>query len=668
MNDLSGIDLGRYHLVEKLGEGGMAVVYKAFDSRLECNVAVKIIRTDQLPPTLLDRALIRFKREARSVAQLNHPNIVQVTDYGEENDLPYLVMPYLPGGTLKDLIAGQGRLRWQQAISLMIPLAQALGYAHDHHVVHRDIKPSNILLTETGQPMISDFGIAKILDNESVAGLTDSNVSIGTPEYMAPEQVMSNRIDHRVDIYALGVVFYEMVTGRRPFEADTPQAVMVKQTRDPLPRPTLFARELPPSIEQFIFKIMEKDPGNRFQNMSEVLTVLGSLQFIPAINPDNFPTAPSIDLKHTTGQVEKTYVSGYATRMENPPPVPPYGPYPPGVQYYPQQNKASRWWIWLLASGGLMALLFVGYLGLKPYIVDSPDSTRTAHTTHTPEGNIETTEAVAVIQESNTSAPEAALAPGIGSRKTNKKDGMVMVFVPAGDFTMGSVLQETLTECQKYSQAECGAADYEDEEPEHVVYLDDFWIDETEVTNAMYQKCVNSGTCSTPKRSKSYSRSLYFGNSEFDNFPVIYVSWYQAQTYCQWAGSRLPSEAEWEKAARGTEAYIYPWGNFTPNHNLANFRNDGDTARVGSFPDGASPYGALDMAGNVWEWTADWYGQYSSEYQSNPTGPVNGSVKIARGGSWYFFEAWIRTAKRNPLDPNEQFYNVGFRCVMPATE
>lgn len=673
MNDLNGMDLGRYHLIEKLGEGGMAVVYKAFDSRLECNVAVKIIRTDQLAPVLLDRALVRFKREAKAVAQLNHPNIVKVTDYGDENDLPFLVMPYLPGGTLKELITQKGRLPWQQAVGLMIPIAQALGYAHEYHLVHRDVKPSNILLTETGQPMVSDFGIAKILDNEKSIGLTDSNVSIGTPEYMAPEQVMSNQIDQRVDIYALGVVFYEMVTGRRPFEADTPQAVMVKQTRDPLPRPTLYVNGLPPSVEHFIFKIMEKDPDNRFQSMTEVLTALDSLQatFKPGVETPNVGySGPQTPLS-TEG--EKTNVDGNGTRMEMPPPVPPNIPFPPGIPNTPPEKKRSKAWVWMLVSGSLVALLFVAYLGLQPIILgpskDIPYMTHTPRPTHTPKGIIETTEAVAVIQLTDTDSQTPSADSGIDRKKTNKKDDMEMVFVPAGEFTMGSTLQNAVAECEKYPDSDCRTSFYEDEEPVHTVYLDGFWIYKTEVTNAMYEKCVNSGNCTAPRRSRSATRDSYYGNSEFDDFPVVYVDWYEAQEYCQWAGGRLPTEAEWEKAARGTDAYTYPWGNSAPNDLLANYRSDpGDTVAVDSYPDGASPYGALNMAGNVYEWTADWYGPYSSEYQSNPAGPVTGTQKVIRGGSWYYIEAWIRTTKRNYQSPEDDFYNVGFRCVMPATE
>ncbi|MEW5942110.1 MAG: serine/threonine-protein kinase, partial [Chloroflexota bacterium] len=248
MSDLIGKSLGRYHILEQLGEGGMAVVYKAYDTRLEADVAVKVIRTENILPSILERTLKRFEREAKSLAKLTHPNIVKVTDYGEFEGKPYLVMPYLPGGTLKDRIK-QGQIPWQEAIRLILPIAQALEYAHEHNIIHRDVKPSNILLTEKGQPMLTDFGVAKLFDMEATADLTGTGMGVGTPEYMAPEQ-WQGQVSAQTDVYALGVVLYEMVTGRRPYTADTPAAIIWKQASDPLPRPKNFITNLPDEVDK----------------------------------------------------------------------------------------------------------------------------------------------------------------------------------------------------------------------------------------------------------------------------------------------------------------------------------------------------------------------------------------------------------------------------------
>ncbi len=236
---------------------------------------------------------------------------------------------------------------------------------------------------------------------------------------------------------------------------------------------------------------------------------------------------------------------------------------------------------------------------------------------------------------------------GLGSRMTGE-DGMTLLYVPEGEFSMGSDTGE------------------EDEKPAHPVYLDAFWIDETEVTNKQYAGCVSSGACTPPSSNSSNTQTGYYGNAEFDNYPVIYVNWDQAQAYCAWAGRRLPTEAEWEKAARGPDGNTYPWGETAPSKNLLNFNgNVGDTTAVGKYPDRASPYGALDMAGNVWEWVNDPYDAtyYQSSPSSNPLGPVSGDGRVLRGGSWLDYVSGVRSAIRFRLDPAYTSYYGGFRCA-----
>jgi len=271
MTNLIGQSLGRYHILEQLGEGGMATVYKAFDTRLETDVAVKVIRTENLTLGTMERALKRFEREAKALARLTHPNIVKVTDYGEYEGKPYLVMPYLPGGTLKQRLGKP--IPWQEAARLLIPIAEALDFAHSQNIIHRDVKPSNILLTQSGQPMLTDFGIAKILDLEETQDLTGTSAAIGTPEYMAPEQATAKTVDRRADIYSFGIVFYEMLTGRKPFVADTPMAVLIKQATEPLPSPRRFVPNLPDAVEKVLIKALEKQPENRYQSMKEFMAL-----------------------------------------------------------------------------------------------------------------------------------------------------------------------------------------------------------------------------------------------------------------------------------------------------------------------------------------------------------------------------------------------------------
>ena len=264
-----GQSLGRYHILEQLGEGGMAAVYKAYDTRLEREVAVKIILPSHQHT---EKFIKRFEREARALAQLSHPNIVKVLDYGEQEGMPYLVMEYVPAGTLKEQL---GRpIPWSEAARVLVPIAKALAYAHQQKIIHRDVKPSNILITRSGEPMLSDFGIAKILDEEETVDLTGTGVGVGTPEYMAPEQGLGKVVDFRADMYALGIIFYEMVTGRKPYRADTPLAVMLKKTTEPLPQPKQFVPELPEFVEQVLLKTLAREPENRYQDIDGVISAL----------------------------------------------------------------------------------------------------------------------------------------------------------------------------------------------------------------------------------------------------------------------------------------------------------------------------------------------------------------------------------------------------------
>lgn len=258
-------------------------------------------------------------------------------------------------------------------------------------------------------------------------------------------------------------------------------------------------------------------------------------------------------------------------------------------------------------------------------------------------------------------------------------DRMTMVYVPAGEFQMGSTDAEVdaaLELCDQYYDS-CDRIWFAQELPAHTVALHSFWFDRTEVTNAQYALCVAAGTCDPPAWSNSWTRESYYGNSVYDDFPVIGVSWEDATVYCEWAGARLPTEAEWEYAARGPERRIFPWGDTFDGTRL-NYCDtncdeswadeavdDGydDTASVGSYPRGASWVGALDLAGNVWEWVADRYGEYRSGQQENPTGPSSGHSRVLRGGSWNFVPSLVRAAIRYGGATGYREFDIGFRCA-----
>jgi formylglycine-generating enzyme required for sulfatase activity len=236
-----------------------------------------------------------------------------------------------------------------------------------------------------------------------------------------------------------------------------------------------------------------------------------------------------------------------------------------------------------------------------------------------------------------------------------------MVYVPASEFIMGTTTSEVdyaFSLCRKYDD-DCERNWFEDEQPQHIVYLDAFYIDRTEVTNSQYQKCVQAGVCNVP------SNTSYYDNADYAQHPVSCVTWDDADVYCKWAGKRLPTEAEWEKAARGIDKRTYPWGEGIDCEHAQYSECGKGTVPVGSKPKGASPYGALDMAGNVWEFVADWYapGYYSQSTGRNPLGPDSGAGRVLRGGSWGSDCVFARCASRGRYDPILQCVGIGFRCA-----
>ncbi len=292
----------RYRVVETLGEGGMAIVYKALDTRLEREVALKVIRRDVFAPDELAKILVRFEREAKSLARLSHPNIVKVLDYDEQDGIPYLVMEYVQGKTLKEMIAARSRrpFPWREAVRLLIPVAGALQHAHERGIVHRDVKPSNILVNERGEPMLTDFGIAKALSGDGATQLTTTGMLIGTPDYMAPEQATNEAVDHRADIYSLGVVLYEMLTGHKPYSGNTPMTILLQHVREPLPPPRQFAPDLPEPVERMLLKALAKRPEDRYQSMAEFRAAMeagGEFGEVPA--------PPTVRVEQAAGETRR---------------------------------------------------------------------------------------------------------------------------------------------------------------------------------------------------------------------------------------------------------------------------------------------------------------------------------------------------------------------------
>jgi len=282
-DSLVGQTLGGYRLVSRLGQGGMATVYKAYEPALDRYVAVKVLpQFFAKDPVFVQR----FRREAKAVAQLNHPNIVPIYSYGEAGGITYIAMQFVVGDTLKH--ESEQKFSFEESLRLLAPIARALAYAHQRGIVHRDIKPSNILLADGNWPVLADFGLAQMAQ---VSGkLTESGVGMGTPMYMSPEQGQGEKVDHRTDIYSLGIVLYELITGDVPFRADTPMAIVIKHISAPMPMPHQVNPDIPDYLEAIILKATAKNPDDRYQTAEEMAIAMENTlarlsSSLPALTP-----------------------------------------------------------------------------------------------------------------------------------------------------------------------------------------------------------------------------------------------------------------------------------------------------------------------------------------------------------------------------------------------
>jgi serine/threonine-protein kinase len=659
--DLESTTIGQYQIIEQVGRGRMATVYKAFQPNLDRYVAVKVLASD-LAGT--EGFVARFEREAKAVARLRHRNILTVFDYGRQGDVFYLVTEYVSGGTL------MGYLGWPQdlgyAVSIVSQVGDALAHAHRQGMVHRDVKPGNILMAEEDWALLSDFGLVKMVTDSTQ--LTASGASVGTPQYMSPEQAQGLAVDRRSDIYCLGAVLYEAVTGRPPFTTDSPMAVILMHINEPLTPPHTLRPDLPKEMERVILKALAKSPADRYQRMETFLADLREACPFPVhhdvayqSNGQVAPAEPPVAFRPVSTSV---------------------------VLPHPPRRRSSPWAgvaIGVIVVVSVVLALLLLNASTTPAATVSP-TTESAATVPSPSAAVPSPTVAPSLDAIASATPATPAAPAVETQVW-EADGAEMVFVPAGEFVMGS---EDLGD---------------DERPVHQVHLDSFWIDRYEVTNERFARFVATTGYQTEAETRGWG--WVWKGSEWEEvegadwrhphgpdsgieakeaFPVVLVSWNDADAYCRWAEKRLPSEAQWEKAARGPSTSSgqvpsttdvpsasgrgrrYAWGD-TFDSGRANTRESqrGDTTPVGSFsPQGDSPYGVADMTGNVWEWVADWYGSdtYRQSSPANPLGPATGTYKVLRGGSWPFDEVYARTAFRYNVRPDYTYDFAGFRCVV----
>jgi hypothetical protein len=356
MEDLSGKQFGPYQIVAPLGEGGMAAVYKAYQPSTERLVALKILprHFGQDP-----QFVARFEQEAKILANLQHPHILPVFDYGQAEGYAYIVMPFLQSGTLAGLMRGRP-LALAQIRRIIAQVGDALDYAHSRGLIHRDVKPSNVLLDERDNCLLSDFGIAKMV--ESSAHLTATGGFIGTPAYMSPEQGLGHKIDHRSDIYALGIILYEMATGRVPYRAETPMATVVKHINDPLPIPRQVNPDLPEALERIMLRALAKQPEDRYGTAGDMVQAIRAT--IPE-SPEEMTTAVAV-APATTPDLG---------RQTPGPETPPSGTMTVAT---PRPGQSSRFRWWLAGAAGLLLVVVVGAIGLLARPGPEPGTPTTA--------------------------------------------------------------------------------------------------------------------------------------------------------------------------------------------------------------------------------------------------------------------------------------------------
>lgn len=635
---------GKFRVEQVVGEGGFGVVYRAQHLGLGEPVAVKCLKIPgALPPAERERFHQSFLEEGRILRRLSRSTaaVVQALDVGAAIApngawTPYLVLEWLRGESLEDHLAklrknGPGKMSLAEAVEMLEPAALAVAAAHDEGIAHRDIKPANFFTTDVDGIMtmkVLDFGIAKVIaDNASITRAfeqTGQTPSMFTPFYGAPEQ-FNRRFGATgpwTDVYALALVIVEMVTGHSALDGDDATQLYIAST-DISMRPTPRGRGIATSqaIETVFQKALAVDPKARYTSLRSFWKALREALPEPveeaAASPDA-PLPPPIMSSETSDRTTTAHVNNQRT-----------------------SSGASSSRRSMMAIAGSLAIIGA-FVGASVFIRNRGFSKP-----------VNTANRIGIE-----SIPDVTIP----------KPPDDMVPVPAGSFIMGHV----------------NASDTE-KPPHKVIITRAFHIDRTEVTAGDYNKCVAASKC-TPSsvHGPNMDDAIIAKFAPFctgsdpsnERKPINCIDFAQAEAYCAFVGKRLPTEAEWEYAARGTDERVYPWGNTNPTCTMGNFarttaecatRSRG-TTEVGAFPQYASPFGAFDMAGNVWEWVADVFDPkaYTQETRQDPFVNKPGDQGIMRGGSWDFSASVAKTTFRLKFDRHTGQISSGVRCAKHA--
>ncbi len=707
--------LGKYRIIEEIGHGGMGTVYKGVDTVLERIVAVKVLAAHL---TSHPQFVRRFRREAESAAKLNHPNIVHIYDIGVEekagstcHETHYLVMEYVEGQTLKQVMSKR-KFQLEEVMEIISQIASALDYAHACGIIHRDVKPGNILVAHEDLKLkMTDFGLALVLEEMR---LTTRGQILGTPEYISPEQALGKRVDFTSDIYSLGVITYQMLTGKHPFSAETPIGIVYKQ-----------AYETPPPMGDFssvlstvVLKAMAKDPALRYSSAQAFIKALreaGSKQrgmflrrekiliaMVMIMLGGLFISTRSTHLspvRRNPGASQGSPIAGslrgaVATKQsENPRLLRDFIPRndtgPTTIESsYGSSGKEMIEPAELCFLEGEMFLRDEKYDNARSrfefVLREYPDSVwagRAKSELIMLHSKVEEERTSEYARELSLILHEADSLFECGKRREarQKYRSLVKEF-PDSEFKelivekLERIKQEEVLRYRKAlsytEQGKIGKA------LKHFYYLLDERQDVKDKISGMgvvfipageFIRRDRSGGCRKVDLNAFYIQRHEVTNASYrkflpshsfsrgnENHPVTEVSWVDASRYAEWAGMELPTDEEWEKAAFGVDGRKYPWGNRFNNQHC-NVGLNLASLPVGSYPSGISPHGLYDMIGNVWEWTAN-----KSDFAS--------SWRIIRGASWNETPVKGRILLRASLDADEKRRNIGFRCCWRAKE
>jgi formylglycine-generating enzyme required for sulfatase activity/tRNA A-37 threonylcarbamoyl transferase component Bud32 len=686
--------LEKYAIESVVGEGGFAIVYRATHLLWKRPVAIKVFSVlDSVPAEMRGKLLDDFLQEGALLAQLSEQTtaIVQARDVGmlttkSGMTVPYMVLEWLEGETLEDKLsrernAGAPMRSMEQAVALLTPVAEALAVAHSRGIVHRDVKPANIFLvgpvgnTEGTTIKLLDFGIAKVVqDAQKMAGSfqkTSGVVTSFTPAYGAPEQFSRTygATGPWTDVFALALILGEMTSGKPPIDGDdVGQLAFASMNEKVRPSPRTLGATVSDAVENVLLRALAVKTSERPQSAREFWTqltgVLGAGDRLSnRVLPPQDASFASTDLApEAIGPIDNAKTDANPTSHR----------IPVSTVTPTATRKMSPFTILGLGAVGVVAAIGIGIAALGHGSGD-PKNTATANTLEKSAKN-------------ETAAPTATASIATPTKEDSGACPTGMVPIPGGNFFQGND----------------DGADFE--KPAHKVMLSPYCIDRYEVTVAQYMQCSDGGGCKraiaknewrdiTQKERDAYDPLCNAGQPDAHaKYPINCVSWEFAATYCEANGKTLPTEAQWEFAARGPDGRKYPWGDEEPTGGHLNacgpecvawFKEKGlqtepamyamddhfaNTAPVGSFPAGASRFGVEDVVGNVNEWTDDWYAPYKmgkiGAPEKDPHNPEGSKHKVVRGGGWNATDpSWLRPSFRFPAPPTMRTHGIGFRCA-----